>query len=79
MQRIDSKKKLINDEDIPIDVLLLGESLIHDFRQDSSLGDDDFTELESEESEVETDEDQTESSDTVAQQNAQVKRSLEMV
>jgi hypothetical protein len=79
MLKVDSKRKLTNDEDIPIDVFLLGERVIHDNYEDSSLGDDELTELESEESESDTDGEQTESSKETVQQNNQVKRSLEMV
>jgi hypothetical protein len=79
MQKVDSKRKLTNDEDIPIDVFLLGERVIHDNYEDSSLGDDELSELESEESESDTDGDQTESSKETVKQNNQVKRSLEMV
>jgi hypothetical protein len=79
MHKVDSKKKLTDDEDIPIDVFLLGERVIHDNYEDSLLGDDEQTELESEESERNTDGEQTESSEETIKQDNQVKRSLEMV
>jgi hypothetical protein len=61
MQKVDSNKKLTDDEDIPINVLLLGERVIHDNYEDSSLEDDETTKLESEEFKSYIDEEQSES------------------